>query len=172
MLGVNSRLLVCDGAIELKLIGVESTDFVDESSNMLLLLRLSVHNSSSFGLRFEPGPTVLRSRISDHWVEAPSRWSRFHLASNETEEELFLIAPNADACRFRLRWAYERTPYPFGIGSSWARVSPTPMPRERKAREMLSAPACGLVASCKGRPSKTKGVLASKGKRAATREDI
>ncbi len=113
--------------VELKLIAVESTDFVDESGNMLLLLRLSVHNSSSFGLRFEPGPAVLRSRISDHWVEAPSRWNRFRLAPKQTEEEVFLIAPNAHACRFRLRWAYEPAPYPFGIGSPWARFSPTPM---------------------------------------------
>jgi hypothetical protein len=113
--------------VELKLIAVESTDFVDESGNMLLLLRLSVYNSSSSGLRFEPGPTVLRSRISDHWVEAPSRWNRSRLASNETEEELFLIAPNADTCRFRLKWAYEPAPYPFGIGNPWARVRPSPM---------------------------------------------
>jgi len=113
--------------VELKLAGVESTDFVDESGNMLLLLRLSVHNSSSFGLRFEPGPTVLRSRISDHWDEAPSRWPRLHLAPNETEEELFLIASDADACRFRLRWAYEPAPYPFGIGNPWARFSPSPI---------------------------------------------
>ena len=40
-------------------------------------------------------------------------------------------------------------------------------PKERKARDTLSAPACGLVASCRGRGSKTKGVLCSVGNRAA-----
>jgi hypothetical protein len=39
-------------------------------------------------------------------------------------------------------------------------------PKARKARETLSAPAGGRVASRSGRSSKTKGVLCGKGKRA------
>src|SRR5271157_5503766 len=45
-------------------------------------------------------------------------------------------------------------------------------PRERKTREMPSRPACGLVASWRGRSSRTKGVLCSKGKRAAMKRYI
>src|SRR5271154_4750325 len=39
-------------------------------------------------------------------------------------------------------------------------------PKDRKARETDSNPACALVASAKGRGSRTKGVLPSKGSRA------
>lgn len=110
--------------VELKLIAVESTEFVDESGNMLSLLSLSVHNSSSLRLRFQAVPTTFQSRIANHWVQSPNRWNRGSLGPNETADEVFLIAPNAGECRFRLKWAYDPKPYPFGIGNPWARFNP------------------------------------------------
>ena len=110
--------------IELKFLSVESTDFVDDSGKVLCLVTLSVHNPGSSTLRFQPVPMTCEAKIANRWVEAPSRWSRSGLGPKQSANELFLIAPDADACRFRLKYGYVPAPLPLGIGNPWARVNP------------------------------------------------
>lgn len=110
--------------IELTAVSVKPAEIIDETSQMLSLLTLSVHNPNSTGLRFKNLPMTFQEKIANHWVEAHDSWRLGGLGPGETNEVLLLIAPGADACRFRLKYCYFPRRLPLGIGDYWARFSP------------------------------------------------
>ncbi len=110
--------------IELKAVSFQPAEIIDDAGHMLYLMTLRVHNPSSVGLRFENLPVTFVEKIANHWIEAPNRWTLGGLGPGGTAEDVFLITPGADACRFRLKYCYSPRGLPFGIGDYWDTVHP------------------------------------------------
>lgn len=91
---------------------------------MLCLLTLSVHNPNTVALGFDNGPIKFEARLGNRWREVLNRWSLGSLKAGGTNQVFLLIAPGANACRFRLRYSYGPGRLPLGIGNTWARVNP------------------------------------------------
>jgi hypothetical protein len=129
--------------IELKMVSVQPAEMIDEQSKMLRLLTLSLRNPNSVGLRFQNKPIVFEERVANRWIEAPNRWTLGGLGPAMTSEELFLIAPGTDACRFRLKYCYSPGRLPLGIGDYWARVYP-PTPLSARVQRLVKGVSANL----------------------------
>lgn len=109
--------------IELKELNSEPIEIYDDAGEKFLLTTWSVRNCTTYGLLFD-NCLLAENKVARRWLKVPDRWRLGSLAPSGTGQVLVLVAPGAQACRFRLKYCYRPPALPLGIGDTWARMAP------------------------------------------------
>jgi hypothetical protein len=90
-----------------RLVGLEPSGIIDGDGMELWLARVSLANQGGTPVRLDPDTSGIEARIDGRWVTTGEQFRLSSVVQGHTNETLFLVARNADACRLHLRFAYD-----------------------------------------------------------------